>query len=80
MPILKAVIILIGIVKLIDIRTTLNSRAKVSIITLDVVIYFKILVIYNIRMALKTITSNKSRFIRFTNNILVIIKNTIVYI
>ena len=78
-PILKAVITLIRIVKLIDIRITLNNRAKVSIITLDVVIRLKILVIYNLKMALRIIISSKSRFIRFTNNVLVIIRNTIVY-
>ena len=65
-------------VKLIDVKAILNIKAKVNIIILNVVIYFKILITYSLRIALKIIFSNKSRFIRFIDNILIIIKNLIV--
>jgi fumarate reductase subunit C len=74
----KVVITLTRRAKLIDIRAILNTRVEVSIIILNTTIYFKILITYSLRIALRTITSNKSRFIRFIDNILVIIRNLVV--
>src|SRR6266480_1996217 len=70
-PTLKVIITLTGRAKLANIRATLNIRAEVSVITLDTTKRFKILVIYSLEIALYTIISNKSRFIRFIVNILV---------
>jgi len=64
--------------KLIDIRVILNIRVKVSIIILNITICFKILITYNLRITLRTIINNKSRFIRFIDNILIIIKNLVI--
>jgi hypothetical protein len=61
-----------------DIRATLDTRAKVSVISLDAALRFKILITYSSGIALWTITRNKSRFIRFTDNVVVTIRNTIV--
>ena len=71
-------IIMIKRAKLIDVRAILNIRVKVNIIILDVIICFKILITYSLRIALKTIFSNKSKFIRFIDNILIIIENLII--
>ena len=76
--ILKVVITLTRRAKLIDIRATLNTRVEVSIIILNTTIYFKILITYSLGIALKTIISNKSRFVRFIDNILIIIKNLVI--
>ena len=65
-------------VKLIDVKAILNIKAKVNIIILNVVIYFKILITYSLRIALKTIFNNKFKFIRFIDNVLIIIKNLII--
>ena len=56
----------------------LNTGAEVSVITLDATKRFKILVTHSSGMALQTIVSNKSRFVRFADNVLVIISNTVV--
>ena len=48
----KVIITLIDRGKLINIRATLNTRAKVSIISLNIALRFKILITYSIRMAL----------------------------
>ena len=64
--------------KLINIKAILNIRVKVNIIIFNVAICFKILITYSLRMALKTILSNKFKFIRFIDNISIIIKNLIV--
>jgi hypothetical protein len=61
-----------------DIRVILNTRAKVSVISLDIALRFKILITYSSGIALWTITRNKSRFIRFTDNVAITIGNTIV--
>jgi fumarate reductase subunit C len=74
----KVVITLTRRAKLIDIRAILNTRVEVSIIILNTTIYFKILITYSLGIALRTITSNKSRFVRFIDNILVIIRNLVV--
>ena len=71
-------IILIKKIKLIDVKVILNIKAKVNIIMLDVAICFEILIIYSLGMILRIIIDNKFRFIRFINNILIIIKNLII--
>jgi hypothetical protein len=48
----KVIIILIGRGKLANIRATLNIKAKVSIISLNIALKFKILITYSIKMAL----------------------------
>jgi hypothetical protein len=48
----KVVIIIVGRSKLANIRAILNMGAEVSVIFLDIVVRFKILIIYSIRMAL----------------------------
>jgi hypothetical protein len=62
----------------VDIRATLDTRAEVSVISLDVALRFKIPITHSSGIALRTITGNKSRFIGFTDNITVIIRNTII--
>ena len=78
LPTPKVIIIITGRSKLANIRAMLNIGAEVSVITLDAAKRFKILVTHSSGMALQTIVSNKSRFVRFTNNVLVIISNTVV--
>ena len=65
-------------VKLIDVKVILNIKVKVNIIIFNVAICFKILITYSLRIALKTIFNNKFKFIRFIDNILIIIKNLII--
>jgi hypothetical protein len=48
----KVIIIIINKSKLINIRIILNIEIEVNIISLDIVIRFKIPIIYNIRIAL----------------------------
>jgi hypothetical protein len=74
----KVIITIAGRSKFTDVRAILNTRAEVSVISLDVALRFKIPITYSSGMALWTITRNKSRFIRFVDNIAVIIRNTIV--
>jgi hypothetical protein len=64
--------------KLTDIRVILDTKAKVNIISLNIALRFKILITYSTRIGLETITRNKSRFIRFIDNITIIIRNTII--
>ena len=71
-------IIIIKRIKLIDIKAILNIKAEVNIIILNVAICFKILITYSLRIALKTIFNNKFKFIRFIDNVLIIIKNLII--
>ena len=52
LPIFKVIITLIGRGKLINIRVTLNIKAKVSVISLNIALRFKILITYNTRIAL----------------------------
>jgi len=77
-PILKVVITLTGITKLSNIRATLDTGTKVSVIILDTITRFEIPVTYSSGIALRTIISSKSRFIRFTDNVPVIISNSVV--
>ena len=72
------VITLISRGKLTNIRVILNIGAKVSVITLNTVLRFEIPITYSFKIALRTIIKNKSRFIRFINNITVIVGNTII--
>jgi hypothetical protein len=74
----KVIIILVGRGKLANIRVILNTRVEVSVISLNTALRFKILITYSTRIALWTIIRNKSRFVRFTDNVIVIIRNTIV--
>jgi hypothetical protein len=48
----KVIITLVGKGKLTNIRAILNTKAKVSIISLNIALRFKILITYNIKMAL----------------------------
>ena len=75
---LKVVITLTRRAKLTDVRAILNTGAEVSIITLNTIIRFKIPIIYSLGIALRTIISSKSRFVRFTDNVPVIIRNSVV--
>jgi|SRR6266487_1099419 len=78
LPTPKVIITLTGRAKLADVRATLNTGVEVSVITLDAVKRFEILVTYSSGMALQTIIRNKSRFIGFANNVLVTISNIVV--
>ena len=49
-----------------------------SIITLNITICFEILITYSLKIVLRTIISNKSRFISFIDNILIMIKNLVI--
>jgi hypothetical protein len=69
---------LVGKGKLTNIRVTLNTRAKVSVISLNIALRFKILITYSIGMALWIITRDKFRFVGFIDNIAIIIGNTII--
>ncbi len=77
-PTPKVIIILIRRAKLADVRATLDTGAEVSVIILDAAKRFEIPVTYSSGMALQTIVRNKSRFVGFTNNVLVIIGNIVV--
>jgi hypothetical protein len=48
----KVIITLVGKGKLTNIKVTLNIKAKVSVISLNIALRFKILITYNIEMAL----------------------------
>ncbi len=76
----KVVITLIRRAKLTDVRAILDTRVEVSVITLDVTTRFEILITYSLGMALRTIISNKSRFVSFVDNMPITIKNSIIRI
>src|SRR6266536_4430484 len=78
LPTPKVIITLIVRAKLADVRATLDIGVEVSVITLDAAKRFEILVTYSLGMALQTIIRNKSRFVGFTDNVLVTIGNTVV--
>jgi hypothetical protein len=48
----KVIIIIVGRSKLINIRVILNIKVKVNVISLNIALRFKILITYNIRIAL----------------------------
>jgi hypothetical protein len=52
LPMPKVIITLISKGKLANIRAILNIKAKVSVISLNIALRFKILITYNIRIAL----------------------------
>jgi len=74
----KVMITLTRRAKLIDIRAILDTRVKVSIIILNTTIRFKILITYSLEIVLRTIISNKSRFVSFIDNVLIIIRNLVI--
>src|SRR6266536_3751575 len=78
LPTPKVIITLTGRAKLADIRATLDTGAEVSVIILDAAKRFEIPVTYSSGMALWTIVGNKSRFMGFTDNVLITIGNTVV--
>jgi hypothetical protein len=49
---LKVIITLVSKGKLINIKAILNTKAKVSIISLNIALRFEILITYNIKIAL----------------------------
>ena len=51
-PTLKVIITIVGRGKLTNVRVILDTRAEVSCISLNIVLRFKILITYNIRIAL----------------------------
>ena len=74
----KVVITLTRRAKLTDVRVILDTRVEVSVIILDITIRFEILITYSLRMALRTIINNKSRFVSFVDNVPIIIRNSVV--
>jgi hypothetical protein len=78
LPMPKVIITLVGRGKLANIRATLNTKAKVSVISLNAALRFEILITYSTRMALWIIIRDKSRFVRFVDNVAITIGNTIV--
>jgi hypothetical protein len=48
----KVIIILVSRGKLANIRATLNTKAKINVISLNIALRFKILITYSIKMAL----------------------------
>jgi hypothetical protein len=74
----KVIITIVRRGKLTNIRATLDTRAEVNYISLNVVLRFKILITYSTRIALRTIIRTKSRFVGFIDNVTIIIRNTII--
>ncbi len=74
----KVVITLTRRAKLIDVRVILDTRIEVSIIILDTTICFEILITYSLEIALRTIISNKSRFVSFVDNVPIMIRNLVI--
>jgi hypothetical protein len=60
------------------VRIILDIGIEVSYISFNAVLKFKILIIYNIKIVFRTIIKIKFKFIGFINNVIIIIKNTIV--
>ena len=75
---LKIVVILAKRFKLVNIKTTLNFKTKISVITLKVILKVNISITRNNNIALKTIIKTKSKFVNFANNLPVIIKNAFI--
>ena len=76
--VLKVIITIAGRGKLTDIRVILDIKAEVSYISLNAVLRFKIPITYSIKIALRTIIRIKSKFVGFIDNVVVIIRNTII--
>jgi len=64
--------------KLIDVKAILDTRVEVSVITLNTTICFEILITYSLEIALRTIISNKSRFVSFVDNVSITIRNLVI--
>jgi hypothetical protein len=78
LPIPKVIITLVSRGKLANVRATLNTKAKVSVISLNIALRFEILITYSTGMAFWIITRDKSRFVKFVDNVAITIGNTIV--
>jgi hypothetical protein len=52
LPIPKVIIIIVGRSKLADVKVILDIGAEVNVISLDIAVRFKILIIYSTEMAL----------------------------
>jgi hypothetical protein len=78
LPTPKVIITIAGRSKLADIRAILNIGAEVSVISLDIVVRFEILITYNIGIALRIIIRTKSKFVGFSDNVPITIRNTII--
>ena len=74
----KVIITLANRVKLTNIRVILNTSTKVSIIMLDTILWFKILITYSSSIVLRIIIRDRLRFIRFIDNIPITIRNSII--
>ena len=70
----KVIITLTSRVKLTNIRVILNTSTKVSMIILDAILWFEILIIYSSSIVLRTIIRDRLRFIGFTDNIPITIR------
>ena len=75
----KVIITLASQVKLNNIRVILNTSTKVSVIMLDTILWFEILITYSSSMALRIIIRDRLRFIRFIDNIPITIRNSIIW-
>ena len=75
----KVIITLASRAKLTNIRVILNTSTKVSIIILDTILRFEILIIYSSSIVLRIIIRDRLRFIGFTDNIPVTIRNSVIW-
>jgi hypothetical protein len=78
LPMPKVVIIIAGRSKLANVRAILDMGAEVSVISLDIVVRFKIPITYSMGIVLRIIIGTKSRFVGFSDNVVIIIGNTVV--
>ena len=67
-------------IKISNVKVTFNNKTEISYITLETAIRLGLLIIKNQSMALKIIIKTKSRFINYTNNIAIIIRNLVIRI
>ena len=75
----KVIITLASRAKLTNIRVILNTSTKVSIITLDTILWFEILITYSSSIVLRIIIRDRLRFIGFADNIPITIRNSIIW-
>ena len=68
-----------GNIKISNVKAILNSEAEVNCITLEMAIRLSLLITKSQSMALKTIIKIKSRFISYTDNIAVIVRDLIIH-
>ena len=74
----KVIITLTSRAKLTNIRVILNTSTKVSMIILDTILWFEILITYSSSIVLRIIIRNRLKFIRFADNIPITIRNSII--